>query len=136
LGGVLVGAPATAFAQALVPCNGPALQSAVAAANTAGGGTLNLTPGCTYRLTTPDDGENGLAIIYPGAVPRRFPARRHCSAASRHQRDFRAVAAATRSRFWRDLATASRHAAVSSSLSRELYGRALLGIEEQVTEVA
>jgi 3-hydroxy-9,10-secoandrosta-1,3,5(10)-triene-9,17-dione monooxygenase len=38
-------------------------------------------------------------------------------------------------RFWRDLATASRHAAVSSSLSREIYGRALLGIEEQVTEV-
>ncbi|GAA1224331.1 acyl-CoA dehydrogenase family protein [Pseudonocardia alaniniphila] len=36
-------------------------------------------------------------------------------------------------RFWRDLATASRHAAVSPSLSREIYGRALLGIEEQVT---
>ena len=38
-------------------------------------------------------------------------------------------------RFWRDLATASRHAAVSPSLNREIYGRALLGIEEQVTEV-
>ncbi|MFD1524308.1 hypothetical protein [Pseudonocardia yunnanensis] len=46
-----------------MPCNGPALQSAVAAANTAGGGTLNLTAGCTYTLTTPDDGENGLAVI-------------------------------------------------------------------------
>jgi 3-hydroxy-9,10-secoandrosta-1,3,5(10)-triene-9,17-dione monooxygenase len=38
-------------------------------------------------------------------------------------------------RFWRDLATASRTATVSPSLSREIYGRALLGIEEQVVEV-
>jgi hypothetical protein len=63
LGGVLLGLPATAVAQTLVPCNGAALQSAVAAANTAGGGTLNLSPGCTYSLTTPDSGENGLAVI-------------------------------------------------------------------------
>jgi len=38
-------------------------------------------------------------------------------------------------RFWRDLATGSRHAGVSTSLGREIYGRALLGIEEQVTGV-
>ncbi|WP_433275046.1 acyl-CoA dehydrogenase family protein [Pseudonocardia xinjiangensis] len=38
-------------------------------------------------------------------------------------------------RFWRDLATGSRTATVSTSLSREIYGRALLGIEEQVTEI-
>jgi 3-hydroxy-9,10-secoandrosta-1,3,5(10)-triene-9,17-dione monooxygenase len=37
-------------------------------------------------------------------------------------------------RFWRDLATASRHAIVSPSLGKEIYGRAVLGIEEQVTE--
>jgi alkylation response protein AidB-like acyl-CoA dehydrogenase len=38
-------------------------------------------------------------------------------------------------RFWRDLATGSRHAGVSPSLGREIYGRALLGIEEQGVEV-
>jgi 3-hydroxy-9,10-secoandrosta-1,3,5(10)-triene-9,17-dione monooxygenase len=37
-------------------------------------------------------------------------------------------------RFWRDLAAASRHALVPPSLSKEIYGRAVLGIEEQVTE--
>ena len=63
MGGVLLGLPATAVAQTLVPCNAAALQSAVAAANTAGGGTLNLSPACTYSLTTPDNGENGLAVI-------------------------------------------------------------------------
>jgi alkylation response protein AidB-like acyl-CoA dehydrogenase len=34
-------------------------------------------------------------------------------------------------RYWRDLTTATRHALVSPSLSREIYGRALLGITEQ-----
>ncbi|GAA3073362.1 hypothetical protein GCM10010464_41800 [Pseudonocardia yunnanensis] len=63
VGGVLVSLPATAFAQTLVPCNGPALQSAVAATNAAGGGTLNLTPACTYTLTAPDNADNGLAVI-------------------------------------------------------------------------
>ena len=32
--------------------------------------------------------------------------------------------------YWRDLTTATRHALVSPSLSREIYGRALLGITE------
>ena len=35
-------------------------------------------------------------------------------------------------RIWRDIETASRHGYVNTDLSRELYGKALLGIEEQV----
>ena len=47
-----------------VPCTGQsALVAAVNAANAAGGGTLNLTPGCDYALTTPDNGENGLPVV-------------------------------------------------------------------------
>ena len=47
-----------------VPCGAPALVAAIDAANTAGGGTLELTPGCTYTLTTPQaDTEDGLPII-------------------------------------------------------------------------
>jgi 3-hydroxy-9,10-secoandrosta-1,3,5(10)-triene-9,17-dione monooxygenase len=38
-------------------------------------------------------------------------------------------------RFWRDLTTATRHALVSPSLNREIYGRALLGITEQNVEI-
>jgi 3-hydroxy-9,10-secoandrosta-1,3,5(10)-triene-9,17-dione monooxygenase len=34
-------------------------------------------------------------------------------------------------RYWRDLTTATRHALVSPSLNKEIYGRALLGITEQ-----
>jgi alkylation response protein AidB-like acyl-CoA dehydrogenase len=36
-------------------------------------------------------------------------------------------------RIWRDLETAGRHAVLSPSIAAELYGRALLGIEEGVT---
>ncbi len=36
-------------------------------------------------------------------------------------------------RIWRDQETGSRHAVINPSISTELYGRALLGIEEQVT---
>ncbi len=36
-------------------------------------------------------------------------------------------------RIWRDQETGSRHAIVNPAVSSELYGRALLGIEEQVT---
>jgi alkylation response protein AidB-like acyl-CoA dehydrogenase len=36
-------------------------------------------------------------------------------------------------RIWRDLEVASRHQMVASDVSREVYGRALLGIEEQIT---
>jgi hypothetical protein len=47
-----------------VPCTGQsALVAAINAANAAGGGTLNLTPGCDYALTTPDNGENGLPVV-------------------------------------------------------------------------
>jgi 3-hydroxy-9,10-secoandrosta-1,3,5(10)-triene-9,17-dione monooxygenase len=36
-------------------------------------------------------------------------------------------------RIWRDQETGSRHAVINPSISSELYGRALLGIEQQVT---
>jgi 3-hydroxy-9,10-secoandrosta-1,3,5(10)-triene-9,17-dione monooxygenase len=36
-------------------------------------------------------------------------------------------------RIWRDLEVATRHQLVASDVSREVYGRALLGIDEQVT---
>lgn len=36
-------------------------------------------------------------------------------------------------RIWRDLETGSRHAVVNPAIASELYGRALLGVEEQVT---
>jgi predicted outer membrane repeat protein len=47
-----------------VPCTGQsALVNAIKGANNAGGGTLNLTPGCVYSLTAPISGENGLPVI-------------------------------------------------------------------------
>ncbi|WP_250004557.1 acyl-CoA dehydrogenase family protein [Actinoplanes sp. M2I2] len=36
-------------------------------------------------------------------------------------------------RIWRDVEVATRHQMVASDVSREVYGRALLGIEEQIT---
>ncbi|WET78968.1 hypothetical protein P3102_33845 [Amycolatopsis sp. QT-25] len=56
--------PASALARAeSVPCDEAALVSAVDAANAAGGGTVTLTPGCTYTLATAhgDDGVHGPA---------------------------------------------------------------------------
>jgi len=47
-----------------VACSQQALVDAIDAANTAGGGTLDLAHGCDYQLTTsPDDSENGLPAI-------------------------------------------------------------------------
>jgi hypothetical protein len=56
-----------------VPCFGPGggadgLVAAVTAANNAGGGTIRLTPGCTYTLakannTNPMTGANGLPVV-------------------------------------------------------------------------
>ncbi|WP_258017562.1 acyl-CoA dehydrogenase family protein [Streptomyces noursei] len=36
-------------------------------------------------------------------------------------------------RIWRDLGTGSRHAMINPAIANEIYGRSLLGIEEQVT---
>jgi hypothetical protein len=49
-----IASPTAARAQVLVPCSsgGTGLQAAVAAANTAGSGTLILQSNCTYSLTT------------------------------------------------------------------------------------
>jgi alkylation response protein AidB-like acyl-CoA dehydrogenase len=38
-------------------------------------------------------------------------------------------------RMWRDIETASRHALVSPNLNREIYGRALLGVEETIVKI-
>lgn len=59
--GMAGAAPKSTF----VPCTGQqALIDAINAANASGGGTLNLTPGCTYQLTTVNNsGENGLPIV-------------------------------------------------------------------------
>jgi hypothetical protein len=46
-----------------VPCTGQALVDAINAANSAGGGTLNLAAGCSYDLAGPDNGENGLPVV-------------------------------------------------------------------------
>jgi len=51
--GFLAAAPARASTVASVPCSSAALIAAINAANTAGGGVINLTPRCHYRLTTP-----------------------------------------------------------------------------------
>jgi hypothetical protein len=54
-------------AQAAVACNEAALVAAVNAANTAGGGSVVLTPGCTYTLTrshaNAGHGPDGLPVI-------------------------------------------------------------------------
>jgi hypothetical protein len=50
--------------KANVSCNQAALVAAIDAANSTGGGTLNLAHGCDYRLTvSPDSSENGLPAI-------------------------------------------------------------------------
>ena len=50
--GFLAAAPAQASTGASVPCSSTALIAAVTAANTAGGGAINLAPRCHYALTT------------------------------------------------------------------------------------
>ncbi len=66
--GLMVAAPVVASATPAavnVPCTGQAaLVAAVNVANGAGGGTINLAPGCHYRLTSsPDQSENGLPVV-------------------------------------------------------------------------
>lgn len=68
LAGFLAAAPARASTGVSVPCNTAALITAITAANTSGGGTINLAPGCTYALTQvnntdPMAGPNGLPEI-------------------------------------------------------------------------
>jgi hypothetical protein len=73
---VLMVAPATAAYAAApinVPCAGPGggaagLIAAITTANSGGGGTINLAPGCTYSLTAPNNtapmsGSNGLPVV-------------------------------------------------------------------------
>jgi hypothetical protein len=60
-----VGAASAKAAALNVPCGGQAaLVAAIDAANSAGGGTLNLAHACEYDLTSVDNGgENGLPVI-------------------------------------------------------------------------
>jgi hypothetical protein len=51
--------PSTTPAGRTVPCQADALIAAINQANEAGGGTLNLTPACTYTLTTPQTNQPG-----------------------------------------------------------------------------
>jgi hypothetical protein len=46
-----------------VPCSSAALIAAISAANSAGGGTINLASGCHYALTSAFSGEDGLPPI-------------------------------------------------------------------------
>jgi hypothetical protein len=65
--GLAVAPAATASASlaTFVPCASGAagLVAAINAANGSGGGAISLAWGCTYALTTPDNGENGLPVV-------------------------------------------------------------------------
>jgi hypothetical protein len=59
-----VGAATAGSSAMSVPCGGQAaLVAAIDAANSAGGGTLNLARHCEYDLTSADNGENGLPVV-------------------------------------------------------------------------
>jgi hypothetical protein len=60
-----LGSAGFAAVQTNVPCSAKAagLVAAINAANSGGGGTINLAAGCDYSLTTPDNGENGLPVV-------------------------------------------------------------------------
>lgn len=73
--GTAVLLPATAQARPTsVACDETALVTAVTAANAAGGGTVTLTPGCTYTLTAAhgSDGVNGPAGLPIITTPITF----------------------------------------------------------------
>ena len=46
-----------------MPCSSAALIAAITAANTAGGGAINLAPRCHYALTAAVSGEDGLPPV-------------------------------------------------------------------------
>ena len=79
--GLSVTAPLTASAtptRAFVPCagtNGGAagLVAAIAAANSAGGGTVNLAPGCTYTLTAVNNTSSNPNPMIGGSASNGLP---------------------------------------------------------------
>jgi hypothetical protein len=61
---LLFAAAASAGTGVNVPCTGQAaLVAAINTANSAGGGSINLTAGCHYDLNAADNGENGLPVV-------------------------------------------------------------------------
>jgi hypothetical protein len=64
LAGFLAAAPAQAWTGVPVPCSSAALKAAITAANTPAGGTINLTPGCHYTLTTGVNGDGLPPVMY------------------------------------------------------------------------
>lgn len=63
LAGFLAAAPAQASTGASVPCSSARLIAAITAANTAGGGTINLARGCHYALMTAVGNGDGLPPV-------------------------------------------------------------------------
>ena len=69
LAGLLAAAPAAQASTGVrVPCKPAALIAAINAANSGGGATINLAPGCTYHLTAASSlnamlGDTGLPVI-------------------------------------------------------------------------
>lgn len=67
----LIAGSGRALADTDVPCDATALKDAITAANTAGGGTLNLAQACTYSLASSagfTDGASGLPSITAAIV--------------------------------------------------------------------
>src|SRR2546429_5755023 len=61
---VVISAQAAQAATSTVTCSVPALVAAIDTANSSpGADTLSLAAGCTYALTSPDNGANGLPVI-------------------------------------------------------------------------
>jgi hypothetical protein len=82
---VAAGPAAQAFTPVTVPCQTAALIAAIKAANSVGGATINLAPGCTYALTTANNldpmfGPNGLPVITSGITLNGF----HTTIAGNH----------------------------------------------------
>jgi len=76
--GLLAAPAAQASTGTTVPCDTAKLIAAIGAANSGGGATINLAPGCTYRLTAANNtdpmlGATGLPVITIRITLKRLP---------------------------------------------------------------